>query len=122
MIGRHIDFGHPTDATPTDGDILSLHVILAYEGYHSDNDRIMGFGTLSEREKEVASLAKNSFYNGLRAMKPGMDASEIYKAANETDSLVETHAHGIGLEGEELITGVGTVDRWGKLEEGMAFT
>ena len=63
MIGRHIDFGHPTDTTPIDGDILSLHVILAYEGYYSDNDRIFGFGKLTERERNLATLAKDAFYN-----------------------------------------------------------
>jgi len=118
MIGRHIDFGHPTDATPVDGDILSLHVILSYEGYHSDNDRIMGFGHIKKEEEELARIAKEAFWNGLKAMKPGMKTSDIYKAANDTSPLVRTHSHGIGLEGEEL----GMVDRWGVLEEGMAFT
>jgi len=118
MIGRHIDFGHPTDATPVDGDILSLHVILRYEGYASDNDRIMGFGRITEKERELATIAKEAFWNGLKAMKPGMKATDIYKAANETSPLVKAHSHGIGLAGEEL----GMVDTWGVLEEGMAFT
>jgi len=51
-----------------------------------------------------------------------MNASEIYKAADETDPKVKTHAHGIGLEGEELITELGWVDKWGTLEEGTTFT
>jgi len=120
MIGRHIDFGHPTDATPVDGDILSLHVILSYEGYFSDNDRIIGFGHIKKEEEELAEIAKAAFWNGLRAMKPGMNAADIFKAANDTSPLVATHAHAIGIEGEETLGA--EIIEWGVLQEGMAFT
>lgn len=117
MIGRHIDFGHPTDRTPVDGDILSLHVILGYEGYYSDNDRIMGFGNIRKEEEEVAHLAKEAFWTGLSKIKPGMTGLEAFEVANINEN-VKTHGHGIGLEGEEYLGGL---HNW-ILEEGMAFT
>jgi Xaa-Pro aminopeptidase len=117
MISRDVGWGYATDRTIMDGDLLSLHVVLQYEGYSSDNDRVMGFGHIKKEEEELAEIVRKAFWNGLKAMKPGIKGSDACKAANDTHEFVTTHGHGIGLEGEEL----GRIGDW-TLQEGMTFT
>jgi Xaa-Pro aminopeptidase len=117
-------WGHARDVTLEDGSLLSLHVIIQYEGYNSDNDRVFGFGNIRKEEIELASITKQAFKNALKAMKPGIRGSEVFEAAKNTHRFIvdaeeageETHGHGIGLEGEEL----GPIDDW-TFQKGMTF-
>jgi Xaa-Pro aminopeptidase len=60
MQSRNVGWGHATDATIENGSLLSLHVILQYEGYNSDNDRIIGFGNILAMNKVIAIASPNS--------------------------------------------------------------
>ncbi|MFI5449069.1 MAG: M24 family metallopeptidase [Candidatus Bathyarchaeia archaeon] len=131
MISKDMAWGHSTDTTFVDGDLLSLHCILEYEGYNSDNDRLFGFGNISSQAKELSVLCMKAFENGLRSAKPGAKGSDVVRAAKSGHEFAAafpwTSGHGIGLEGEE-----GTVqdassegeggdfDNW-TLEPGMTF-
>ena len=124
MQSRNVGWAHATDATIDDGSLLSLHVILQYEGYNSDNDRIFGFGRISKEEEELAQINKQAFKNFLNAIKPGAEASEAIIAAVNTHDFVSVgeessgaSGHGIGLEGEES----GLINDW-VFEKGMTFT
>src|SRR5208283_2504516 len=64
MISKDMAWGHSTDTTIIDGDLLSLHCILQYEGYNSDNDRLFGFGNISSQAKELSVLCMKAFENG----------------------------------------------------------
>lgn len=123
MQSRNVGWGHATDATIKDGSLLSLHVILQYEGYNSDNDRIIGFGNISKKEKELAEITKEAFANYLKAVKPGAEAMDAIIAAVDTHEYVAegeqgagASGHGIGLEGEEEL-----INEW-IFEKGMVFT
>jgi len=123
MESRNVGWGHATDRKIKDGDILSLHVILQYEGYCSDNDRIMGIGTITKKEKELAEITKEALKNYLKAVKPGVEAMEAIIATVNTHEYVEAgeegagaSGHGIGLEGEEEL-----INEW-VFEKGMVFT
>jgi len=123
MESRNVGWGHATDRKIRDGDILSLHVILQYEGYCSDNDRIMGMGKITAKEKELADITKEALKNYLKAVKPGAEAIEAIIAAVNTHEYVEAgeegagaSGHGIGLEGEEEL-----INEW-VFEKGMVFT
>ncbi|MDD5503193.1 MAG: M24 family metallopeptidase [Candidatus Thermoplasmatota archaeon] len=124
MKSRDLGWANATDATIDDGDLLSLHVILQYDGYNSDNDRVFGFGKITKQEEELAEITKQAAKNFLSAVKPGasgMDAviaacgTHDYVAAGEKSSGAS--GHGIGLDGEEC----GLISEW-TFEEGMAFT
>jgi len=124
MQSRNVGWAHATDATIEDGSLLSLHVILQYEGYNSDNDRIFGFGNISKEEEELAKINNEAFKNCLKAIKPGVEASEAIIAAVNTHDFVASgeegsgaSGHGIGLEGEEG----GLINDW-IFEKGMTFT
>ena len=120
MISHEAAWGHATDATVDNGDLLSLHVILGYEGYGSDNDRVFGFGNVSSSDKELAEICVQSFNNGLKAVRPGVKGSDVFQAIKNTSPLAAanpwTGGHGIGLDGEEL----GHISEW-TLEEGNTF-
>jgi len=131
MVSRDMGWGHSTDTTIVDGDWLSLHVILEYEGYNSDNDRVIGFGNVSDHAKELANICVKSHKNGLLAAKPGVKGSDVIKAVKATHQFAAafpwTGGHGIGLEGEEAtVRDVSTegeggdFDNW-TLEPGMTF-
>jgi Xaa-Pro aminopeptidase len=120
MISKDMAWGHSTDTTIDDGDLLSLHVILEYEGYNSDNDRLIGFGNVSGRAKELAEICVKSYMNGLKAARPGAKGSEVLRKVKGTHEFAAAFpwiaGHGIGLEGEE-----GTVDETGTQGEGGDF-
>lgn len=124
MQSRNVGWAYATDATIKDGSLLSLHVILQYEGYNSDNDRIFGFGNISKEEEELAEITEEAFKNCLNAIKPGVEAIEAIIAAVNTHEFVASgeessgaSGHGIGLEGEEG----GLINDW-VFEKGMTFT
>jgi len=123
MESRNVGWGHATDRKIKDGDILSLHVILQYEGYCSDNDRIMGIGKITKEEKELAEITKEALKNYLKAVKPGVEAMDAIIAAVNTHEFVEAgeqgagaSGHGIGIEGEEEL-----INEW-VFEKGNVFT
>jgi Xaa-Pro aminopeptidase len=131
MVSKDMAWGHSTDTTFIDGDLLSLHCILEYEGYNSDNDRLFGFGNVSSQAKELSALCVKSYENGLRAAKPGVKGSDVLRAVKGTHEFAAafpwTGGHGIGLEGEEgTVQGASTAgeggdfDNW-TLEPGMTF-
>jgi len=131
MISRDMGWGHATDTTIVDGDWLSVHTILQYEGYNSDNDRVIGFGNVSDRAKELAEICVKAHNNGLLAAKPGVKGSGVIKAVKATHQFSAafpwTGGHGIGLEGEEATVRDastegegGDFDNW-TLEPGMTF-
>ena len=123
MQSRNVGWAYATDATIEDGSLLSLHVILQYEGYNSDNDRIFGFGNITKEEEELAAITKEAFKKYVGAVKPGVEAIEAIIAAVNTHDFVSSgeessgaSGHSIGLEGEE-----GLINNW-TFEEGMVFT
>jgi len=115
MISKDMAWGHSTDTTIIDGDLLSLHCILQYEGYNSDNDRLFGFGNISEHARELSGAK-------------GSDVIKAVKATHQFSAAFPwTGGHGIGLDGEEATVQEvategegGDFDNW-TLEPGMTF-
>ena len=107
MIDDDLGWGHPTDKVIEDKTLLSLHVILSYEGYYSDNDRVFGFGNISEEDRELARACKLSLEAGLKAIKPGIIGQEAMDAAWAAHEWADHSkwslfvGHSIGVEGEE---------------------
>jgi Xaa-Pro aminopeptidase len=123
MQSRNVGWGHATDATIENRSLLSIHVILQYEGYNSDNDRIIGFGNINKKEAELAAITKDALKNFLNAVKPGAEAMEAIIAAVNTHDYVAAgeqgagaSGHGIGLEAEEEL-----INEW-VFEKGNVFT
>lgn len=63
-----------------EGDIVSLDAGVIYEGYHSDSARTYGVGEIDEKSADLIRVTKESFFEGLKACKPGNHINDISKA------------------------------------------
>ncbi|MCC3160916.1 MAG: type I methionyl aminopeptidase [Mollicutes bacterium PWAP] len=69
--------GIPNDKPFEIGDIVSVDAGCVYKGMNSDSCFTKGVGYISKRDKELIEIAKNSFYAGLNAIKPGARTGDI---------------------------------------------
>ena len=86
-----------------EGDIVSLDVGAYYKGYHSDSAKTHGVGIISEEDRKLIEVAKESFYEGIKFAKLGYRLSDISHAIQ---AHVEKHGfsvvrdlvgHGVGV-------------------------
>ena len=131
MVSNDMAWGHSTDTTFCDGDLLSLHCILEYEGYNSDNDRLFGFGNINSKAKELSAICIRSFEALLQSSTVGAKGSDVVRAVKDVHEFSAaypwTSGHGIGLDGEEGTVSTSSsegeasdFDGW-TLEPGMTF-
>ena len=110
-----------------EGDIISLDVGAYYKGYHSDSARTHGVGIISEEDRKLIEVTKESFYEGLKFAKLGYRLSDISHAVQ---AHVEKHGfsvvrdlvgHGVGTELHEdpQIPNYGPAGKGPRLLEGM---
>jgi Xaa-Pro aminopeptidase len=103
--------------------MLEFHVTPRYQGYCCDSDRGIGFGNITNEQRELLEVAKEAHEAAMKVMKPGVKGSDILKAAKSVnEELVGAlpallYGHGIGLQFEEI----GFIDEW-MMEPGMTFT
>ncbi|UCG95785.1 MAG: aminopeptidase P family protein [archaeon] len=75
----------------------------SYSGYCSDVTVPFGIGRLTEKEKKIVKTVEQAYRNSLKKLKPGAEAQEIYRAAENSirESGFEFKhnlGHGLGLE------------------------
>ena len=110
-----------------EGDIISLDVGAYYKGYHSDSAKTHGVGIISEEDRKLIEVTKESFYEGLKFAKLGYRLSDISHAVQ---AHVEKHGfsvvrdlvgHGVGTELHEdpQIPNYGPAGKGPRLLEGM---
>jgi methionyl aminopeptidase len=86
------------------GDIFKIDIGMKYKGFHTDMARSFAVGILSEKEKEIIEVAKNSFYEGVKVMKDGVKLSKYSKAVQKYvekrgySVVRDLVGHGIGRE------------------------
>ncbi|OIP23023.1 type I methionyl aminopeptidase [bacterium CG_4_10_14_0_2_um_filter_33_32] len=110
-----------------EGDILSLDIGIFYKGYHTDAALTLPVGNISEENRKLINIAKNSLLSGLKKVKEGNrigDISyEIQKSVEEKGySVVKScTGHGIGrdLHEDPAIPNFGKADYGPYLKEGM---
>ncbi len=85
-----------------EGDIIGIDMGLIYEGYHSDAARTYGVGKISEADRELIDVTKQSFFEGVKCARAGNHLYDISKAVqNYAESfgfgvVREMVGHGIG--------------------------
>ena len=110
-----------------EGDIVSLDAGVIYKGYHSDAARTHAVGEISEEDKRLIDITKQSFYEGIKFAKEGNHLFEISKAiqdfveANGYSVVRDLVGHGIGkqLHEEPQIPNFKPIGRGMKLRKGM---
>ncbi len=110
-----------------EGDIVSLDAGVIYNGYHSDSARTYGVGVIDEKSADLIRVTKESFFEGLKACRPGNHINDISKAvfdyitARGYSAVRDLVGHGVGASLHEApeIPNFTRLKRGPKLKAGM---
>lgn len=95
------------DVILKDGDIVNVDVSTNLNGYFSDSSRMFCIGNVSEENKRLVKIAKESLNEGLKQVKPWGFLGDMGQAINDFikkngySVVREVGGHGIGLEFHE---------------------
>lgn len=96
------------DKVLTEGDSIVIDFGGIYQGYCSDMTRTVMLGKASPEYRDVYETVKEAQKRAVEAVKPGIEASEIDKAARSYiaekgygDYFIHRTGHGIGMEVHE---------------------
>ena len=67
-----------------EGDIVSLDAGVIYKGYHSDAARTHAVGEISEEDKKLIAVTKQSFFEGVKMARAGQTIYLIYQKQSRT--------------------------------------
>ncbi|EQF00858.1 type I methionyl aminopeptidase, partial [Clostridioides difficile] len=101
-INREVVHGIPGETILQEGDIVSLDIGAYYKGYHGDSAKTHGVGMISEEDRKLIEVTRESFYEGIKFAKLGYRLSDISHA-------VQTHVekHGFSVVRDLVGHGVG---------------
>jgi len=90
------------------GDMIVVDITLRFNGYVSDATRTFGLGKISEKERDVYEIVKESQKLGIKSVKPKTSCRFIDKTCrdyikkkNYGKYFIHSTGHGIGLEVHE---------------------
>ncbi len=90
-----------------DGDIINVDCSTELNGYFSDSSRMFCIGNVSDENRKLVEVAKQSLQEGLKAVKPWGFLGDMGQAVNDYvksngySVVREVGGHGIGLEFHE---------------------
>ena len=128
-INDEVIHGIPSkDRILQEGDIVKVDVGAFYKGYHGDSARTFPVGRVSEEAERLIKATKESFYEGIAAVKSGNRLGDVGYAI---DSHVRKYGfstvkkyigHGIGRDLHESpdVPNFGTPGRGVRICTGMA--
>ncbi len=110
-----------------DGDIVTLDLVAAKNGYMADSARTYCVGICGERQKRIIAIAEQCFHNAMSLVKPGAHLGDICHMIGETAKANgcsvprDYTGHGIGTHMHEdpYIPCFGTAGTGPILREGM---
>ena len=119
--------GTPNSLPLKEGDIVSLDIGAYYKGYHSDCAKTHAVGLISEEDRRLIKVTKESFYEGIKFAREGYRLSDISHAVqahvekNGYSVVRDLVGHGIGTELHEdpQIPNYGIPGKGPRLQEGM---
>lgn len=126
-LNEELIHGIPDKRILKNGDILSVDIGVIYQGYYSDSAFTKGIGEISSKDQDLIQVAKDAFYAGLAAIKPGSKTGDIGYAIGQVIQsrgyFTPKHftGHGIGknLHEEPSIFNFGQPGQGVLLEDGM---
>ena len=110
----------PRDRRVMKGDILLIDIGIRYNYYSSDMARGVGYGPMTDEQRELLDTCLAAWTAGVERLRPGMTAIEADKASKEL--LAQTRfrhiagaswgcAHALGMEPEEEVPIIGPNSR-----------
>ncbi|MGP1410192.1 MAG: type I methionyl aminopeptidase [Peptoanaerobacter stomatis] len=115
------------DVVLKNGDIISIDIGAFYNGYHGDSAKTHAVGEISEVDKKLIEVTKQSFYEGIKNAVVGNRLSDIshavqvYVEKNGFSVIRDYVGHGVGekLHEDPQIPNYGNPGRGPRLQEGM---
>lgn len=126
-INEEVVHGIPGSKTLKEGDIISIDIGAYYKGYHADAAKTHAVGIISEEDRKLIEVTKESFYEGIKFAKLGCRLSDISHAVqthvekNNFSVVRDLVGHGVGtqLHEDPQIPNYGRPGKGPKLKEGM---
>lgn len=126
-INEEVVHGIPSHRTLRDGDIISIDMGSYINGYHGDCARTYGVGEISEKDKKLIEITRQSFFEGIKYARAGCHLHEIgaavqkYVEANGFGVVRDYVDHGIGrnMHEDPAIPNYRQIGRGPKLLKGM---
>lgn len=103
-LNNKVVHGIPGDEIVKEGDIISIDIGAYYKGYHGDCAKTHGVGLISEENRKLIEVTKESFYESLKFAKVGnrlSDISHTIQAHTEKNGFSVVRSlvgHGIGKD------------------------
>jgi len=112
--------------TFAEGDVVSIDVVIAYEGMVVDSARTVGVGTLSDEARQLIHVTQKALDAGIKAAQPGKYIRDIgvaiEKVVPKQFGIIESFCgHGVGydLHEEPQVPNFVTQEKGALLEPGM---
>ncbi|OPJ54873.1 type I methionyl aminopeptidase [Alkalithermobacter paradoxus] len=126
-INEEVVHGIPGTRVLKEGDIVSIDVGAFYKGYHGDSAKTYGVGIISEEDRKLIEVTRDSFYEGIKFARLGYRLSDISNAIqnhvekNGFSIVRDFVGHGIGsnLHEDPQIPNYGPKGKGPRLQEGM---
>lgn len=126
-INEQVVHGIPGEQIVKEGDIISIDIGAYYKGYHADAAKTHGVGIISEEDRKLIEVTKESFYEGIKFAKLGYRLSDV---SHSIQAHIEKHGfsvvrdlvgHGVGTELHEdpQVPNYGPPGKGPRLKEGM---
>ena len=126
-VNDEVIHGIPSDRIIRDGDIVSVDVGAAINGYTGDNAATFAAGTVSEEARKIMDVTEQCLYKAIEAAQPGNRLGDVgYAVQAYAESfgfaVVRDYVgHGVGrqLHEEPSVPNYGTPGRGLRLMPGM---
>lgn len=126
-INEEVVHGIPQERELKEGDIISIDIGAFYKGYHADAAKTHGIGNISDDDKKLIEVTKQSFYEGIKLARLGYRLSDIshavqmYVEKNGFSVVRDFVGHGVGskLHEDPQIPNYGPPGKGPRLQEGM---
>lgn len=110
----------------TKGDVVSIDVVISYEGMVVDSARTVAVGNVSEEARQLIHVTQKALDAGIKAAQPGKYIRDIgvaiEKVVPEQFGIIESFCgHGVGydLHEEPQVPNFATKEKGALLEPGM---
>ena len=127
-VNDEVIHGIPSkDRILREGDVVKIDVGAFYKGFHGDSARTIAVGNVSEEAKRLIEVTRQSFFDGVAAVKTGNRIGDVgyaiqSRVENAGFSVVKKYiGHGIGKALHEApdVPNFGTAGRGVRLCAGM---
>lgn len=129
-VNDEICHGFPREEPIQDGDIVTIDMVVNYDGYLADSAWSYGVGNLSEAARKLLDVTKESLYIGIEKAVIGnrigdiSHAIQIYVESHGFSVVRDFVGHGIGksMHEDPQVPHYGNPGRGVRLTEGMVIT